>query len=50
MTGTSPQVLPLSSVDNLKFESASNPVISEIRISYEKLVLEYIESHKKNGL
>jgi branched-chain amino acid aminotransferase len=50
MTGTSPQVLPLSSVDNLKFESASNPVISEIRISYEKLVMEYIESHKENGL
>jgi branched-chain amino acid aminotransferase len=46
LTGTSPQVLPISSVDDIKYSSSSNSLINEIRKQYEKLVHDYIISHK----
>lgn len=46
LTGTSPQVLPISSVDEVPFESASNPVIREIREAYESLVAKYVSERK----
>lgn len=45
MTGTSPQVLPISSVGEKQYASASNPVIAGIRQYYEKLVEDYVKKH-----
>jgi len=38
MTGTSPKVLPLRSVDGYAYESASNPVIQQIMKLYNSLI------------
>lgn len=46
LTGTSPQVLPISSVDGIKLQSAVNPVIENIRLAYGKLVDDYIKVRK----
>jgi branched-chain amino acid aminotransferase len=46
ITGTSPQVLPISSVDKISFSSASNDIVIKLRTSYENAVKEYIDSHK----
>ena len=46
ISGTSPQVLPVSCVNNIKFSSGSNKIIINIREQYEKLVKEYIDGHK----
>lgn len=46
MTGTSPQVLPISSVDDMKFKSPSNKIITSIRTSYQSLVDSYVNEKK----
>ena len=46
ITGTSPEVLPISSVNGIKYDSQTNQVITSIRKSYEKLVEDYVKSHK----
>lgn len=46
ITGTSPQVLPVSSVDGREYKSSSDEYITKIRKSYEKLVHDYISSNK----
>lgn len=46
LTGTSPQVLPISSVDDMKFSSPYNPVITQIRNAYSDMVNQYILQHK----
>jgi branched-chain amino acid aminotransferase len=48
LTGTSPQVLPISSVDGKTFLSPGNAVITSIRKAYENLVENYIKDNK-NG-
>lgn len=47
LTGTSPMVLPIKSIDNYEFE-ATNKTTSTIRFSYEKLVEEATNSDNKN--
>lgn len=47
LTGTSPQVLPISSVDERRFLSHKDAVIESIRKEYENLVETYINEHKK---
>ncbi|KPU46271.1 branched-chain-amino-acid aminotransferase [Oxobacter pfennigii] len=46
LTGTSPMVLPIRSVDDMKFASANNGIIRSIRESYLQLVNDYINSHR----
>lgn len=46
ITGTSPQVLPISYVDDIKYSSSTNLIINEIRKAYENLVKDYINLHK----
>lgn len=46
LTGTSPNVLPISWVDETEFPSAENAVIIKIRESYDTLVNDYIKSHE----
>ncbi len=45
LTGTSPRVLPINSVDEIKI-NASHPLIQQIRQHVEMLVLNYIEGDK----
>ena len=44
ITGTSPKVLPISSVDDIIFFSSKNPLIIAIKDAYDKLINEYIQS------
>lgn len=46
ITGTSPKVLPISSVDNIIFSSAKNSLIITIKDAYDMLINEYIQSRK----
>ncbi len=47
LTGTSPQVLPISRVNNTSFGSAKSEIIKNIRIHYERIVNEYISSFNR---
>jgi branched-chain amino acid aminotransferase len=49
MTGTSPKILPISSVDGRHFDSASNQVIKELMKGYDAMLDEYIRQIKGNG-
>lgn len=46
LTGTSPKVLPIATVDNRSFCSSSNPVIIKIMEVYDSMISEYISSFK----
>jgi branched-chain amino acid aminotransferase len=46
ISGTSPQVLPIKSVENVKFNSADNEVIKNIMAGYDKEIEEYIRKNK----
>ncbi|HPO04732.1 MAG TPA: aminotransferase class IV [Bacillota bacterium] len=43
LSGTSPKVLPVSSIDNIRFDSANHPVIAAIRKAFDKRIQEYLE-------
>lgn len=43
ITGTSPKVLPICSVDNMGFNSSENKIIKKIMYLYNKEVKEYID-------
>lgn len=45
ITGTSPKVLPISQVDDMKFDSPNNRIVLKIKESYDSLIKEYIDSH-----
>ncbi len=49
MTGTSPKILPISSVDGRHFDSASNQVIKGLMKGYDNMLDEYIRRVKENG-
>lgn len=49
MTGTSPQVLPISSVDDMTFKSSSNEIILSIKNAYQDLVNSYIREKKNSS-
>lgn len=42
MTGTSPKLLPISSIDEMHFDSADNPVIKSLMKGYDDMLKEYI--------
>ncbi|MGI6669170.1 MAG: aminotransferase class IV [Acetivibrionales bacterium] len=44
LSGTSINVLPVKSIDNLILDSSANPVVDSVRREYEKLLEEYIRS------
>ncbi|SHE94930.1 branched-chain amino acid aminotransferase [Mariniphaga anaerophila] len=46
ITGTSPNILPIAQVGDRKFD-LQNPIVLQLRNSYDKLVLEYISKKKK---
>lgn len=47
ISGTSPKVLPVSYVENYKFNSGSNNIIKILIKGYDDFVNEYVNSHKK---
>lgn len=46
ITGTSPKVLPLSSVDSMSYDSANNTIVKRVSEAYNEMINEYIASHK----
>ena len=48
MTGTSPKILPIGSIDDMSFSSAGNPVIKALMKGYDEMIAEYVEN-KTNG-
>lgn len=45
ITGTSPKVLPISQVDDMKFHSTQNEIILKVMESFDSLIDNYIKSH-----
>ena len=43
MTGTSPKILPISTIDDMSFSSPKNPVIKALISSYNDIVEKYIK-------
>ncbi len=43
LTGTSPNVLPIRSIDQFSFDSAANPAVKSIMQGYDKLISDYIK-------
>ena len=46
ITGTSPLVLPVSKVDDTKFDSAKNPILRKIMKEFDRIVAEYIRNNR----
>ncbi len=46
LTGTSPKVLPIASIDERKYNSAGNSAIRAIHDAYNKLIDDYIDKNK----
>ncbi|MFD3157540.1 aminotransferase class IV [Haloimpatiens sp. FM7330] len=44
--GTSPKVLPISRVDEFKFESANNVVLNRIKCKYDEHINKYVKSKR----
>lgn len=47
MTGTSPKVLPIKSVDSMYYTSASNPIITKLMNAYNDMIEEYVLANKQ---
>lgn len=43
MTGTSPKVLPIASVDDIAYASTTNPIILKVQKAYDGLIKDYID-------
>ncbi|MGI6733677.1 MAG: aminotransferase class IV [Anaerovoracaceae bacterium] len=46
LSGTSPKVLPVSSIDEMKYSSAQHPVISAIREAFDNRINEYLMKNR----
>jgi len=47
ITGTSPKILPVRSIDDMVFNSADNPIIKALIKAYDDVVAEYINQRKE---
>ncbi|MCC5909263.1 MAG: aminotransferase class IV family protein [Clostridiaceae bacterium] len=47
MTGTSPNVLPIASVDDMLYGSSNNPIVLKVKQAYDNLISQYIGKTKK---
>ena len=50
MTGTSPKILPIRSIDDMCFSSVDDPVIKALMKGYNDMVAGYVERYKTKGL
>lgn len=46
LTGTSPKVLPIATIDNRKYNSGGNSAIKAVRDAYDGLINDYIDKNK----
>jgi len=46
LSGTSPKVLPVSSIDDIKYASAKHPVIAAIRKAFDDRIDEYLKKNR----
>lgn len=46
MTGTSPKLLPISTIDDMSYNSADNPVIKALMKGYDDMLEEYVNIKK----
>ncbi len=46
MTGTSPRILPISSIDDMRFASSKNPILKLLIDEFDKYINKYIEAKK----
>lgn len=46
LSGTSPKVLPVSSIDDIKYSSAKHPVIAAIREAFDDMINEYLMKNR----
>lgn len=46
ISGTSPKVLPINSIDGKSYHSAANPIVMKITKAYDQILQEYIASKK----
>lgn len=46
ITGTSPKVLPINSVDNVEFTSYSNNIVLEVMKAYNNTIVEYVKNYE----
>jgi len=46
ITGTSPKILPISSIDNISYNSAGNPIIKMLMKGYDDMIAEYIRKNR----
>lgn len=46
ITGTSPKVLPIASIDEMVIDSANNNIVSAILKEYDSILRQYIDIHK----
>lgn len=49
ISGTSPKVLPINSVDNKKYNSSNNEIILQIMNGYNNIVKNYIFNHRSDN-
>ncbi len=47
MTGTSPKLLPIRTIDDMSFSSADNSIIKILMKSYDNMLAEYVKNNKK---
>lgn len=47
LSGTSPKVMPVSSIDDMKFESSDHPMVRSIMTAFDLKIEEYIKERKK---
>ena len=47
MTGTSVNILPITTIDDIKLGSVDNKVIKELINAYDDMMYEYIEENKE---
>jgi len=46
ISGTSPKILPISSIDSIKLKSSENPLVKKLISAYDLKINSYIEKNK----
>ncbi|MDF2840240.1 MAG: branched-chain amino acid aminotransferase [Clostridia bacterium] len=46
ITGTSPKLLPIASIEEHQLDSANNEIVKSVRIEYDRILEKYINEHK----
>ncbi|GAB1477428.1 aminotransferase class IV [Bacillota bacterium] len=47
ISGTSPKVMPVSAIDDIKYNSAENPVAEAIRLAFDEKIRKYLKENER---